>query len=332
MGGVVCLVMAAFFAFYVYMVRHRIEWTGKLFKSVSIVFAKGKMIFAVGLLMILLQAVWQIMWLLAAIPFFHNESHRVGTSNAQVQGNPSVGLGTIFVLLLSLYWGSQVLVNTLHVVCCGVVARWYFQHETESAVSKSAGAACTNLFGSICFGSLLIAIIQVLKRMAEMMRDGDSGNTVMMVIGCIAVCILGCIESLVKFFNTYALAICSIYGVGFIRAGKEVLSLLGDGRMDMFTNYNLANIVSFFGVLAGGGAVAATNSLLAWRLGLPMPFIAVGGLLGFLTGISVMGIVTRMTESGVEVLFICFAKEPEALVPGNELYDVFNERKPFARR
>jgi hypothetical protein len=55
----------------------------------------------------------------------------------------------------------------------------------------------TTSFGSICFGSLLVAIVQALKALAqEAQNNGDAA-----IFACIAQCILGCLQSILEYFN-----------------------------------------------------------------------------------------------------------------------------------
>merc|ERR1711871_1200381 len=72
------------------------------------------------------------------------------------------GAGTMFYFLLAFYWGLNVLSNTLHVTTSGAFASWWFgsADSSNSKVFSSLLRACTSSFGSICFGSLLISIIQ----------------------------------------------------------------------------------------------------------------------------------------------------------------------------
>ena len=60
--------------------------------------------------------------------------------------------------------------------------------------------------GSICFGSLLVAILQALRMLAEIARSEDDGG-----IGyCIAECILGCLASIMEYFNKVRFVVCSV--------------------------------------------------------------------------------------------------------------------------
>lgn len=58
----------------------------------------------------------------------------------------------------------------------------------------------TTSFGSICFGSLLVAFLQTLRALAETARAQDDGGALL----CIAECILSCLASLLEYFNKWA--------------------------------------------------------------------------------------------------------------------------------
>jgi hypothetical protein len=55
----------------------------------------------------------------------------------------------------------------------------------------------TTSFGSICFGSLLVAIVQALRGIAQAAQNNDDAA----ILACIAQCILACIQSILEYFN-----------------------------------------------------------------------------------------------------------------------------------
>lgn len=60
--------------------------------------------------------------------------------------------------------------------------------------------------GSIAFGSLIQAIVAVLRNAAEQASDSDSNEGAAAVIKCIALCIIRCIEDVVDYINVLAIA------------------------------------------------------------------------------------------------------------------------------
>eukprot|EP01083_Nonionella_stella_P176311 616508_1 len=111
----------------------------------------------------------------------------------------------VFLLLVSFYWGVNVWRNVSHTTTCGVAATCYFNAGALINPSRaSLKRAMTSSFGSICFGSLLVALLQALRGMLR-----NSGCK-----GCL-ICILACIERLMRYFNASAFAQVAIYGTNF---------------------------------------------------------------------------------------------------------------------
>lgn len=61
---------------------------------------------------------------------------------------------------------------------------------SKSPTLASFKRACTTSIGSICFGSLIIAIIQTLRAIAQMFR-GDGNDGILAFLACLIDCILG---------------------------------------------------------------------------------------------------------------------------------------------
>lgn len=68
---------------------------------------------------------------------------------------------------------------------------------------KSLKRATTWSFGSICFGSLLIAVIQILRQVVNQARrnsDNRSSGAALFLL-CILACLLAIFQDLVEYFN-----------------------------------------------------------------------------------------------------------------------------------
>eukprot|EP00957_Ditylum_brightwellii_P088040 6706369-Ditylum_brightwellii.AAC.1 len=132
----------------------------------------------------------------------------------------------VFLFLISFYWVHQVIQNTVHVTSAGVIGTWWFVPSEASrccspAVKDSFVRATTFSFGSICLGSLIVAIIQALRALNNMTKEQDECN----FLHCIIDCILGCLESIIEYFNKWAYVYVGLYGYSYIDAGKNVMRL-----------------------------------------------------------------------------------------------------------
>ena len=137
-----------------------------------------------------------------------------------------MGSGIVFLFLVSYYWVHQVLQNMVHVTVAGVIGTWWFVPDEASsccspALKDSFVRACTYSFGSICFGSLLVAVVQALRTLQHMLRENDDFNFLV----CIIDCILACIESIIEYLNTWAYVYVGLYGYSYLEAGRNVITL-----------------------------------------------------------------------------------------------------------
>lgn len=132
---------------------------------------------------------WSVCWALATSSTIYVQAQCDPEGNCE----GSVSGLLMFGFFLSFYWTSQIITNVVHVTTAGTVGTWWFNPEDasgccSSGVRDSYGRSLTTSFGSICLGSLLVAIVQSLKEIAYAARDGEDS-----VLVCCAACILNCI-------------------------------------------------------------------------------------------------------------------------------------------
>jgi len=71
------------------------------------------------------------------------------------------------------------------------------------------------------YQSLIVAFLRALELVASSARSADDAG----IGACIAECILGCLASLVEYFNKWAYIYVGVYGFGYLEAGKNVFEL-----------------------------------------------------------------------------------------------------------
>lgn len=158
----------------------------------------------------------------------------------------------VFALLLSYYWTSQVIKNTVHVTVAGTVGTWWFV-PTEASSFCSHGVrdswlrSVTNSFGSICFGSLLVAIIETAKQMVRNLRNSEDGGGILL---CLVECLLAILADVLEYFNQWAFVFVGVYGYTFVESGKNVMDLFKTRGWTTIITDNLASGV--LGMLSAG--------------------------------------------------------------------------------
>merc|ERR1739848_703150 len=126
-------------------------------------------------------------------------------------------------MLPHFFWTTQVLKNITHVTVSGAVATWYFlsANMPRNPTLSSFKRAVTYSLGSICFGSLLVAIIKTMRALLNSARRQGRDN----IVACIAACLLSCIERLVEYINLYAFSYVATYGMSYCEAARAVWNL-----------------------------------------------------------------------------------------------------------
>jgi hypothetical protein len=139
---------------------------------------------------------WVVVWTIA----FSGVMDKTFVCDANgVCNDPNYGL--LFLLLVAFYFTQQVLQSCVHVTVAGTVSTWWVAPEDSGCCSRgvmnSFIRTITTSFGSICFGSLLVAIVQALRGIAQAAQNNDDAA----ILACIAQCILACIQSILEYFN-----------------------------------------------------------------------------------------------------------------------------------
>jgi len=229
--------------------------------------------------------------------------------------------GYYFLLLLAIFWTQQVFQNTIHVTIAGVVSTWWFSPSEassccSSAIRDSFVRATTTSFGSICFGSLLVALVQTVRAMVQNARNNSEGGMAFLL--CIVECLIRCVEDLLEYFNKFAYIYVGMYGYSYLEAGKNVMTLFGQKGWSIIISDNLISNVLFLfslivGLLTGGVGLLMHEIEPSWfDLGADDENVAMGTAFGlcFLIGIVISVTTLSVVDSSVNTVLVCFAEAP----------------------
>lgn len=160
--------------------------------------------------------------------------------------------------------------NTIQVTVAGVMATWCFDVDfaknwCSSAVWTSLYRSVTFSFGSICFGSLMMALVRVIRYFienAKKQRDNRQNDTCdggEMLI-CVLDCLINFFEEVLDYFNHWSYVFCGIYGYSYLQSGKMVVELFrARGWETIVTNDLIGYVLGFttftVGLLTGVGCM-----------------------------------------------------------------------------
>ena len=110
-------------------------------------------------------------------------------------------IGLIVFITFAGYWITEWIKNTIHSTIAGVYGSWFFCSAKPGGMPSGAtrGAfrrAMTYSFGSISLGSLIVALINMLRQAVSIaqQQEAQSGN----MVASIAFCVLGCFISILE--------------------------------------------------------------------------------------------------------------------------------------
>lgn len=123
----------------------------------------------------------------------------------------------IVYCIFSLYWTSQVFRNISHVTTAGTVASWWLVADIERPTLGAFRRAMTSSFGTICAGSLVVAIVDTVIWLLRQVEG---------VGAAVVRCLLSLGNGILKWLNKYAFVEAAMYGYSFMDSARAVRSLM----------------------------------------------------------------------------------------------------------
>jgi hypothetical protein len=314
--GIITLIFVVISIWYIYYVRNRIAFAEAHIQVGCAALRSHPAILGVAIAMLIVQLIWVFLWGLMALGFEHFLN---GSENSKSHG---VAGGIFAILLLtSLFWGALIFRNITHFVTACVVGQWWFTVDAQRqyAVQTSVQRAFTTNFGTISFGSLVLAFIKALRVVAQINESNarQNRNIILLLISCIAVCVLRIFEGLVRYLNEWAFIYAALTGQSFRTASRSFLDLFQQRGWTMIINDDLAGHALTIVTIAIGFIAAAVGGISVY---VAMPHstsrAAIAGMAAFFCfkiGISMGTIMASILSSGVRTAFVCFAMNPAAL-------------------
>ncbi|KAK5726482.1 pH nine-sensitive protein 1 [Elasticomyces elasticus] len=323
-GGIVFLIFGAFAIFCFISWIPRIPFSVLMLQTVIDVSKKFGHVYLVSFLGGLLAAAfgaWFSVTLVAVYVKYEPGNNPACSSSGDCSSATVIGL-VVFITFAG-YWITEVLKNIIHVTISGVYGAWYFSPNSppKGATRGAAKRALTYSFGSISLGSLVVAIINMLRQacsIAQQSAGANGGNMATQCAFCLLQCILGLLDWAVQFINRYAFSYMALYGKSYFESAKATWKLIKDRGIDALVNECLIGPV----LTMGATFVAYACALLAYLyLVFTDPaynqngeFTPVVVAYAFLIGLQITNCFTVPLSSGIDTIFVAAAWDPEVLM------------------
>ena len=224
-GGIVFLLFGAFAAFCFWTWIPRIPFSVLILQTaidVSKSYGHVYLISFLGGLMAAAFGAWFSVTLVAVYVKYEPGNNPACSAGGNCSSATVIGL--LVYITFAGYWISEWLKNTIHTTISGVYGAWFFapRNSPKSATRGAARRALTYSFGSISFGSLLVAILNMIRQAVSIAQqsEANSGNIAADCAFCLLQCILGLVEWAVQFINRYAFSYIALYGKSYIQSAK----------------------------------------------------------------------------------------------------------------
>ncbi|KAF9139470.1 putative choline transporter, neither null mutation nor overexpression affects choline transport [Mortierella sp. GBA39] len=333
--GVLCLFLYKYWA-------SRMAFSVIVLETVTSVTRKYPATLAVAFSGLVLQIIWCAIWIFGLTlnyQYFQTVSNCRPVDNKMVCDNNALYIAMVYLNFV-MFWNTEVIKNVIHVTISGVFGVYYFFEGSAagapaSPTLASAKRALTTSFGSICFGSLLIALLQTLRYILNSLRS-DSDEGIQAFLAMCASCILSMLEGLFEIFNKFAFTQVAMYGKPFVRAAKDTWELIKDRGIDALVNDSLVGNVLGMGTFA----VALLSGFFGYvYLSVVQPSFYEGQnkdlvmyvviFVEMILGVAMMSIPNNVIDSGVTTTFVALAEDPQTLRDTKpELYNAIAVQYP----
>jgi len=310
--AVMLWIFAAINFLFVFLVRKRIPFSAAILSIVVQVLDQFPATTFVAFVGLLFQIIWMAIWIVTTAGSMY--ALDVGKSSSATQesnNNSSVVYVVWFFLLVSFYWTCQVLKNVCHVTVAGVLGAWYFWSPDRMPPNPTKGAfkrATWSSFGSICLGSLLVALIKAFRTMVDSATRSEHPG-----VRCIVLCLVDLLERAMEYFNTYAFTHVALYGKPYCAAAKDTWKLLTTAGLHAIINDQLIGPVLVMSSIGTGLVAAGFAGLMAHESTSQRGIWALWALIGFLVALGIGIVVMEVVSSAVVAFFVCYAEDPAVL-------------------
>ncbi|KAI8837058.1 plasma-membrane choline transporter-domain-containing protein [Chytridium lagenaria] len=316
-GGVVlAVILLTKMAWYIWT-WHHIRFASKLL-NISLKYLKrNPQLFFLATFLFIWNAAWCFVFTCAYLDLY---------SPDVLAGGPSIGYFAIVLVILGFFWSYEVWKGVLAVSVAGAIGTWYYYRPDGKPLSKSKSTnlqirhpmlrsflhAITLSFGTICFSSLVLAILKTAHYMYRRARNSRKP-----IVRTIVLALLSCLEWILKVFNSYALVRVGLRHEGYCTAARRTAELIRVRGVEAVVYDDCVEKVVGGGRWVGaivvgfvGFVTAKAGFRLDWDIGKSFMVLVIS----ILFSLSILSIMASTVETSVATVFVCLAENPEAFL------------------
>ena len=214
----------------------------------------------------------------------------------------------------------------------GTMCQWYFAPAGTTDFSGTVSGAFSNAlgpsFGTICFGSFILTMVEMAKAAMERVRRQNRDN----ILVCLMAACLECIYALIEYISKFATLQAAMTGESFCDAAATVTDLLQRNFLTAYGTYAFPSMI-----LQGAALVLAIGfGVATWALSYATYAVAgsanatlyavlVGVLSGFISFV-ILSFFVMIMLNVVDAVFLCYAMDKDRNMNNHhEFHQIFHQ-------
>jgi len=218
------------------------------------------------------------------------------------------------------FWMMNFIIAFGHCALAGAFASWFWAWDKSTDVPtlpllSSIGRTLRYHTGSLAFGSLIIAIVQIIRVMLEYLEyklqgtGREPGPVAKFLLKCLKCC-FWCLEKFLKFLNKNAYIEIAVYGKNFCTSAKNAFFLLMRNILRVAVLDKVTDFLLFLGKLSltagmGVGSFYFFNNRTELNYYLTPVIIIV------IASYCVTSAFFSVYEMAIDTIFLCFLEDCE---------------------
>ena len=258
--AVVGAVLTVLYLFFLCVMRKRIMLALGIIKEAARALAAMPILVFMPIIQTIGIVIFLVPWTIYAVYLASSgdvtvETETVNGNEVQyrvIEYNMNIRYAFLF-LLFCWFWASQLIIAFGELVSALSISCWYFTRdkstEGNATVVWSFWTALFKHFGTVAYGSLVIAIIKTIRAVIAYLQKKakKSGNQLLQYILCMIQCCMWCLEKCMKFLNKNAYIQTAIYGYSFCKACRSAFFLIARNILRIIAVSYVGDFVLFLG-------------------------------------------------------------------------------------
>lgn len=145
-----------------WFMRKRIPLAKIILVSIIRAANEYKSVYVLALFFLIIQTGWSVWtaWTLVAV----YQRFSPGAEGAGSSASSGAVTGLVVLVVFAYYWSSELIKAVAYTSTAGVYGTWYYSATKPAhAAMSSLKRSLTYSFGSLCFGSLILAVLDIIR-------------------------------------------------------------------------------------------------------------------------------------------------------------------------